>query len=129
MLAGQVRIVWNQVIRRKIPAIWFVRAHDPAAVLLTAICRVADISVSQLAAGKLNERDSAKMTYAACKPAGAPLWLCDVRTSGSLLNALPQMESLFQDVFGVCDWTLRREEIVAVRRLADQSRILFHCPA
>jgi hypothetical protein len=115
-------------VRRKVPAIWFIRSYGPTPVLLSATFERAEVPITRLLNAELRERDFAVLTSTFARFANAPLRICDARQPGALLNSLPALFSENLDCCVVCDWYLEGEELAAAHQLAKESQIAFLCP-
>jgi hypothetical protein len=125
MLIDQVRVIWSLAVRRRTPAIWFIRAGNPVTVLVSAICEVAEVPTPRVVNGELEDRDFSRLTGAVGRFASSPLRMCNAREPGAFLNLLPKLFSEEADCCVVCDWSLEGEDLAAAVQLKDESQISF----
>jgi hypothetical protein len=128
VLVDQTEAIWNVAVRRKIPAIWFIRSYEPTTVLLSAILEKAGVPITRLLNAELTQRDFAVLTSTVGRFAGAPLRICDARQPAALLNLLPTLFSENPPCCVLCDWHLEDKELATAHQLGKESEISFLCP-
>jgi len=127
VLIDQAHIIWQQVIRRKIPAVWFIRAHRPVTVVMSAVLYQADVPIAHVLNGKMTDREFDRMTLEVGRLAGSPLKIYAAGEPDSFPKALSSIapESVS---FIISDWVLTQQESALAERLTRHQNILFLCP-
>ena len=129
VLIDQSRIIWNQVVHRKIPAVWFIRTHRPVTVIMSVICHVADVSIAHLLNGELTDREFDNLTLEVGRLAGSPLIICDASEPDSVQKAMSGLILSKLASLAICDWVLEGEESAMAQRLARELKFTFMCPS
>ena len=127
-LLDQARQVWKLVIRRKMPAIWFIRTHRPVTVLLSVICDYAEMPITQALNGEFTERDFYNLKMAFGSFAASPLWICDASRPEYFQRGLAALHTSEAITYVFCDWVLEEDELAAVDRLTRELEISFLFP-
>jgi hypothetical protein len=129
ILINQCSIIWNQVVGRKIPSVWFIRRHQPITVLLSAICYQAEISIAHVIGGKFSDRDYDRLEVEIGKLKKSPLKICDASQPDSFQMAFPALISSKSASLVICDWTLAGEELAMTKNLSQDQNIsiLYPC--
>ena len=128
VLVDHTRILLNQVIRRQVPAIWFIRQHRPVTVLLSVICEQAEIPFSHIREGELTDENFANLTVWVGNIAGSPLKICDASQRESFKNACTTLILSKWDGLVLCDWVLEEDEIAVAEDLTANRNISFVSP-
>lgn len=121
VLIDQVRIIWNLVVRRRMPAIWFIRTHRPVTTVFSALCEMAQVSFPRFFHGELTESDFQRLTEAMRKLANSPLKICDASQPEMFRKALHLTASNPVD-YVICDWVLDEEELALAQHFTRNSQ-------
>jgi len=117
---------WLRLIRYQKPTLLFCRNYSPVAMTLFQMCMNGNILTEAFLDGDLKERDFPVLTSAAGRLVSSPIRICDAREPDTFLRVLSDAHKAFECV--MCDWTLEGDELVAARRMTQDSQITFLCP-
>jgi hypothetical protein len=117
---------WLRLIRYQKPTVLFCRNYSPVAMTLFQMCMSGNIITESFLDGDFKERDFPILTSAAGRLVSSPIRICDARAPDTFLRVLSDARKVFE--YAMCDWTLEGDELVAARRVTQDSPITFLCP-